>query len=169
MEVINSFLVPFFWPVFNSIFLSMVLGAWWLIFWVMKVLDYTILIFTGFGRLCSRPWFSDNPFSLYSISIISIIIIIIIIITIRVGFMILANSKVKFFFILVNGFQPLAHVIRNTVLGLAKLLNPPLFNIIILYWDFSSHILSKLRYWLVYNLFVSFMLYAYIASCRLTY
>ena len=76
---------------------------------------------TGFGRLCFRTNFSDNPFSLYTIFII-----------IRVGSRTLARSEVEFFFIIVDGFQLFALVIRNSTLDLAGLLDLPVFNIITL-------------------------------------
>ena len=73
-------------------------------------------MFIGFGRLCFRTSFSDNLFSLYTIIII------------RVGSRTLAGSKGEFFCILVKGFQLLALVIRNSILDLSGLLDPPLFN-----------------------------------------
>ena len=105
----------------DSRFLSMVLGAQWLIFRVVKVLYYTYIILFGFGRLCFRTSFSDNPFSLYTIFII-----------IRIGSRTFAGSWVEFFLVIVNGFQPFALVMKSSILDLAGFLEPSLFNIIIL-------------------------------------
>ena len=66
----------------------------------------TYIILIGFGRLCFRTSFLDKPFSLYTIFI-----------TIRVESRTLA----------------LALGIRDSLLDLAGLLDPPLFNIIILW------------------------------------
>ena len=60
----------------------------------MYMLHYTYIIFFGFGRLCFRTSFSDNPFSLCAIFII-----------IRIGSRTFAGSWVEFFQIIVNGFQ----------------------------------------------------------------
>ena len=76
----KCYLCPF-GPVFNRRFSSMILSTQWLIFWVVKVLDYTYVIFSGFRQLFCRTSFSDNPFSLYKIIII-----------IRVGCRTLARS-----------------------------------------------------------------------------
>ena len=56
--------------------------------------DYTDIILTGFGQLCFRTSFWDNPFSLYIIFII-----------IRTGSRTLAQSEVEFCFIIVDGIQ----------------------------------------------------------------
>ena len=85
------------------------------------MLNYTYIILIGFGRLCFRTSFSDNPFSLYTIFII-----------IRSESRTLAGSEVEFFLIIVDGFQPFALVIKNSMLDLAGLLDLPLFKIIIL-------------------------------------
>ena len=85
------------------------------------MLNYTYIILIGFGRLCFRTSFSDNPFSLYTIFII-----------IRSGSRTLAGSEVEFFLIIVDGFQPFALVIKNSMLDLAGLLDLPLFKVIIL-------------------------------------
>ena len=66
-----------------------------------------------FWTLCFRTSFSVNPLSLYTIIIVT-------------------GSEGEFFLILVKIFQPLALVIRNSVLHLAGLLDPPLFNVLIL-------------------------------------
>ena len=58
------------------------------------MLHYTYIIFFGFGRLCFRTSFSDNPFSLCAIFII-----------IRIGSRTFAGSWVEFSLIIVNGFQ----------------------------------------------------------------
>ena len=80
-------------------------------FLLVKKLDYTDIVFIGFGRFCFRTSFLDNPFSLYTIIII---------------------IRARELLLFVNGFQPLALVIRNSILDLVGLLDPPLFNIIIL-------------------------------------
>ena len=102
-------------------FLSIVLGSQWLIFWVVKVLYYIYIILFDFGRLYFRTSFSDNQFSLYTIFII-----------IKIGSRIFAGSWVVFFLTTVNGFQPFALVMKSSILDLAGLLGPPLFNIMIL-------------------------------------
>ena len=89
-------------------------------FSVIKVLYYTYIIRFGFGRLCFRTTFSDNPFSLYTIFII-----------IRIGSRTFAGSWV-FFLVIVNGFQPFALVMKSSILDLAELLDSSLFNIMIL-------------------------------------
>ena len=81
------------------------------------MLDYNYIIFIGFRRLCFRTSFSDNPFSLYAIIII-----------IRVRSRTLAGYEKEFCLMLVNVFQPLALVIRNSILDLARLLELPLLN-----------------------------------------
>ena len=50
----------------------------------------------------------------------------------RVGSRTHVGSEVEFFLIIVNGFQPLALVIRYSILDLEVVLDPPLFNIITL-------------------------------------
>ena len=89
---------------------------------MVKVLCYTYIILFGFGRLCFRTSFSDNPFSLY----------IIFIIIIRIGSRIFAGSWVEFFLVILNGFQRFALVMKSPILDLAGLLDPSLFNIMIL-------------------------------------
>ena len=102
-------------------FLSIVLGSQWLLFWVVKVLYYIYIILFDFGRLYFRTSFSGNQFSLYTIFII-----------IKIGSRIFAGSRVVFFLTIVNGFKPFALVMKSSILDLAGLLGPPLFNIMIL-------------------------------------
>ena len=83
------------------------MGARWLSFWVVQVLDYTYIIFIGFRRLCFSTSFLDNLFSLYTI--INII---------RVGSRILVGSEVELLMILVNSRW-------NSILDLARLLDQP--------------------------------------------
>ena len=85
------------------------------------MLSYTYIILIGFGRLCFRISFLDNPFSLNTIFII-----------IRVGSRTLARSQMELFLIIIDGFQPFAFVIGNSMLDLAGLLDLPVFNTIIL-------------------------------------
>ena len=86
------------------------------------MLDYTyIIILIGFGRICFRTSFSDNPFSFYTIFVI-----------IRIGSRTLVGSEVDILLIIIYGFQPFALVRRNSILDLAGPLDPHLFNIIIL-------------------------------------
>ena len=83
--------------------------------------DYTDIILTGFGQLCFRTSFWDNPFSLYIIFII-----------IRTGSRTLAQSEVEFCLIIVDGIQLFSFVIRGSMLDLAGFLGLSLFNIILL-------------------------------------
>ena len=91
------------------------------LFGLVKVLGYTCIILTGFGWFSLRTSFPNNPFSLRTIFI-----------TTRAGSRNLARSKEEFFLIIVNSARPLALNIRNSILDLVGLLDPPLFNIIIL-------------------------------------
>ena len=81
------------------------MGARWLIFWVIQVLDYTYIIFIGFRQLCFSTSFLDNLFSLYTV--INII---------RVRSRILVGSEVELLMILVNSRW-------NSILDLARLLD----------------------------------------------
>ena len=83
--------------------------------------DYTDIVLIGFRRPSFRTSFSDNPSSLYTIFIV-----------IRIGSRTLARSEVEFFLITVNDFKTLVFVIKNSISDLAGILDPPLFNIIIL-------------------------------------
>ena len=85
------------------------------------MLDYTYIILIGFGRLCFRTSFADNPFSLHTIFII-----------IKVGSRTLAGSEEECSLIIVDGFRRFAFVIGNSMLDLAGLLDLPLINMIIL-------------------------------------
>ena len=90
------------------------------------MLCYTYIILFGFGGLCFRTSFLDNPFSSYIIFII-----------IRIGSRNFAGSWVEFFLVIANGFQPFALVISWSTLDLVGLLNPSLFNIMILWVIFQ--------------------------------
>ena len=81
------------------------MGARWLIFWVIQVLDYTYIIFIGFRQLCFSTSFLDNLFGLYTV--INII---------RVRSRILVGSEVELLMILVNSRW-------NSILDLARLLD----------------------------------------------
>ena len=83
--------------------------------------DYTYIILTGFGQLCFRTSFWDNPFNLYIIFII-----------IRTGSWTLAQSEVEFSFIIVDGLRLFPFVIGSSMLDLAGFLDLPLFNIMLL-------------------------------------
>ena len=76
------------------------------------MLYYTYIILFGFGQLCFRTSFLDNPFSLYTIFII-----------IRIGSRNFAGSWVELFLVIVNGFQPFALVMKSSILDLARLLH----------------------------------------------
>ena len=112
-----------FLPVLASRLLSMVSGARWLNFWLVKLLDYTYIIFIGFEQLYFRTSFLDKLFRLYTIIIIFII---------TAGSKTLLGSEAESFLILVNDFLSFDLVIRNSTLDLTRLLDLPLFNITIL-------------------------------------
>ena len=115
LKVIISFLVSWFdvhvshlllfWAVFNSWVLRIVLRARWLIFWVPKTLECTYITLIEFGQLYFRTCFSDNSFSLYTIIVIT-----------RFRSRTLAESERELFLIIVSSFQPLALVLRKSIL-----------------------------------------------------
>ena len=111
---------------------------------MVKLLDYIYITFIGFERLRFRIGFWDNPLSLH-----------IIFINMRIESRTLAEFEVEFFFIIVNSFQPLAFVIRNSILDQAGFLGPPHFNIIKL----------KVRFQLA--VFVQITLLTYCIDCLL--
>ena len=85
------------------------------------MLYYTYIILFGFGWLCFGTSLSDNTFSLYAIFI-----------KITVGSRTFAGSWVELFLVIVNGLQPFELAMKSSMLDLAGLLEPSLFDIIIL-------------------------------------
>ena len=97
---------------FDRRFLSMFLGAQWVIFRVVKVLHYTyIIIFDGFVlglvfRITQSVYIPFLSLSEWDLGL-------------------LRGLGWSFFLIIVNGFQPFALVMKSSILDLAGLLDPP--------------------------------------------